>query len=148
MIKQLSHLITLFTLTTLASGFLKSVSAQEVTPSNSPIGIKSLADTFHEASFFNSHTASQAHGFSDTANWIFGFRNYPLGSYPEHSIHRDADLILTVYRDAMIQQSQNDPYLRTPDLQNPFNTSLRSNPEYLGQYANPIQGIEYTYQRP
>ena len=53
-----------------------------------------------------------------------GFRN----SFPENEIARDAELINTVYRDVLTQQVGNDPYLRTPDLPNPYDTSLLMSP--------------------
>jgi hypothetical protein len=53
-----------------------------------------------------------------------GFRN----SFPENEIARDAELINTVYRDVLTQQVGNDPYIRTPDLPNPYDTSLLMSP--------------------
>lgn len=56
-------------------------------------------------------------------------------SFPENEIARDGELINSVYRDMLNQQATNDPYLRTPDLPNPYGTSLllspRANAEQL-----------------
>jgi hypothetical protein len=52
------------------------------------------------------------------------FRN----SFPESEIARDAELVNVVYRDVLNQQVGNDPYIRTPDLPNPYNTSLMMSP--------------------
>ncbi|WP_066376009.1 MULTISPECIES: hypothetical protein [unclassified Anabaena] len=49
-------------------------------------------------------------------------------SFPENEIARDAQLVNTLYRDVLTQQAMNDPYLRTPDLPNPYDTSLLMSP--------------------
>ena len=49
-------------------------------------------------------------------------------SFPENEIARDAELVNVVYRDVLNQQVGNDPYIRTPDLPNPYNTSLMMSP--------------------
>ncbi|MEH2192610.1 MAG: hypothetical protein V7K98_08205 [Nostoc sp.] len=50
------------------------------------------------------------------------------GSFPENEIAHDAELVNTLYHDVMTQQVGNDPYIRTPDLPNPYNTSLIMSP--------------------
>ncbi|MEA5600817.1 hypothetical protein [Nostoc sp. UHCC 0252] len=52
------------------------------------------------------------------------------GSFPENEIARDAELVNTLYHDALTQQVGNDPYIRTPDLPNPYNTSLMMSPRF------------------
>lgn len=49
-------------------------------------------------------------------------------SFPENQIARDAKLINTLYRDVLQQQVGNDPYIRTPDLPNPYDSSLLMSP--------------------
>ncbi|BAY13553.1 hypothetical protein [Calothrix sp. NIES-2098] len=49
-------------------------------------------------------------------------------SFPENEIARDGELVNGVYRDMLTQQATNDPYLRTPDLPNPYGTSLLMSP--------------------
>jgi hypothetical protein len=49
-------------------------------------------------------------------------------SFPENEIARDGELINGVYRDMLTQQVGNDPYIRTPDLPNPYGTSLLMSP--------------------
>ncbi|MFN6462690.1 MAG: hypothetical protein RMZ41_012695 [Nostoc sp. DedVER02] len=50
------------------------------------------------------------------------------GSFPENEVARDAELVNSLYHDALTQQVGNDPYIRTPDLPNPYNTSLIMSP--------------------
>ncbi|MBD2353929.1 hypothetical protein H6G41_04720 [Tolypothrix sp. FACHB-123] len=56
-------------------------------------------------------------------------------TFPENEIARDGELVNGIYRDMLTQQATNDPYLRTPDLPNPYGTSIlmspRSNAERL-----------------
>jgi hypothetical protein len=49
-------------------------------------------------------------------------------SFPENEIARDGQLLNGVYQDILHQQVGNDPYLRTPDLPNPYGTSLLLSP--------------------
>ncbi|MBN3908402.1 MAG: hypothetical protein HWQ35_18225 [Nostoc sp. NMS1] len=50
------------------------------------------------------------------------------GSFPENEIAHDAELVNTLYHDVLTQQAGNDPYIRTPDLPNPYDTSLMMSP--------------------
>ncbi|MBH8556270.1 hypothetical protein I8751_28885 [Nostocaceae cyanobacterium CENA357] len=69
-----------------------------------------------------------------------GFRN----SFPENEIARDAELLNTVYRDVLTQQVGNDPYIRTPDLPNPYDTSLLMSPRLN---ANQLKvGTEFRFE--
>ncbi|MBE9005715.1 hypothetical protein IQ259_11825 [Fortiea sp. LEGE XX443] len=76
----------------------------------------------HDRNFYENNTPKrQIQNFLGSGS---GFRN----SFPENEIARDAELINTLYRDVMTQQVGNDPYLRTPDLPNPYDTSLLASP--------------------
>ena len=44
------------------------------------------------------------------------------------------------------QQAENDPILRTLDLQNPFDSSLRTNPTYLGNTVS-TETVEFVFPR-
>lgn len=69
-----------------------------------------------------------------------GFRN----SFPENEIARDAELVNTLYRDVLQQQVSNDTYLRTPDLPNPYDTSLLMSPRLN---ANKLRvGTEFRFE--
>ncbi|MBW4561169.1 MAG: hypothetical protein KME32_08400 [Mojavia pulchra JT2-VF2] len=58
---------------------------------------------------------------------FLGFGSFST-SFPENEIASDGDLINGVYRDMLTQQVGNDPYIRTPDLPNPYGTSLLMSP--------------------
>jgi hypothetical protein len=70
--------------------------------------------------------------------------NSLLGPFPENEIARDAELVNTLYRDVLTQQVGNDPYLRTPDLPNPYGTSLLMSPRLN---ANQLRvGTEFRFE--
>ncbi|WP_414579005.1 hypothetical protein [Anabaena sp. CCY 9402-a] len=76
----------------------------------------------HDRNFYENTTPKrQLDSFLGSGS---GFRN----SFPENEIARDAELLNTLYKDVLTQQSMNDPYLRTPDLPNPYNSSLLMSP--------------------
>ncbi|USR92416.1 hypothetical protein NEA10_06775 [Phormidium yuhuli AB48] len=64
-----------------------------------------------------------------------------LFNFPENNIARDARLVNILHRDVMRQQLTNDPFIRTPDLTNPFNTSV----ETMNRDGDitPIRGSEF-----
>ena len=61
-------------------------------------------------------------------NWLLGPGSIFKNSFPEHEIERDAKLLNILYKDVLKQQVSSDPYIRTPDLPNPYNSSLLSSP--------------------
>ncbi|MFO8040563.1 MAG: hypothetical protein R6U67_14095 [Sodalinema sp.] len=62
-------------------------------------------------------------------------------AFPENDIARDGELLNVLYRDVMLQQLTNDPFMRTPDLANPYNTSIDTM-NRSGQ-SSPIRGSEF-----
>ena len=68
------------------------------------------------------------------------FRN----SFPENGIARDAELVNTLYRDVLQQQVGNDPYIRTPDLPNPYDTSLLMSPRFNSERLR--VGTEFRFE--
>lgn len=65
-------------------------------------------------------------------------------TFTDNEIAKDAELMNIIYNDILVQQSQNDPYLRTPDLPNPYNSSLLMSPQYN---ANQLKvGTEYRFE--
>jgi len=52
------------------------------------------------------------------------------GAFPENEIAKDAELVNTLYRDVLAQQTTNDKYIRTQDLPNPYEYSLFTSPGF------------------
>jgi hypothetical protein len=65
-------------------------------------------------------------------------------TFPDNEIAKDGELVHSLYRDMLVQQSMNDPYIRTPDLPNPYDSSLLMSPRYN---TNKLQvGTEYRFE--
>jgi hypothetical protein len=65
-------------------------------------------------------------------------------TFPDNEIAKDAELLNTLYHDVLAQQTTNDSYLRTPDLPNPYDSSLLMSPRYNG---NKLKiGTEYRFE--
>ncbi len=92
--------------------------------------VSNIPELFNRA--FNNNTGRfyELSDLSGQANLIFGWRTFPMGSFFDNMISRDSQLVNTLYRDVMQQQTAG-PLMRTRDLENPFGTSLSENPDYL-----------------
>jgi hypothetical protein len=55
--------------------------------------------------------------------WLFG------APYPENGIEADAEDVHTIYVEALEQQVSSTPPIRTPDLENPYSSSLLLQPD-------------------
>ncbi|MDB9307226.1 hypothetical protein PN471_00830 [Aphanizomenon sp. CS-733/32] len=65
-------------------------------------------------------------------------------TFTDNEIAKDAELVNTLYLDVMAQQTLNDPYLRTPDLPNPYDSSLLMTPRYNRSQLK--VGTEYRFE--
>jgi hypothetical protein len=84
-------------------------------------------DAFNRAFFRNDRNFYENISAKRQLDSIFGAGSVH-SSFPENEIARDAELVNTLYRDVLTQQVGNDPYIRTPDLPNPYGTSLLMSP--------------------
>jgi hypothetical protein len=64
-------------------------------------------------------------------------------TFADNEIAKDGQLLNTLYHDVLSQQTTNDPYLRTPDLPNPYDSSLLMSPRYNGDKLR--LGTEYRF---
>ncbi|AUT02353.1 hypothetical protein CLI64_19245 [Nostoc sp. CENA543] len=76
----------------------------------------------HDRNFYENNTPKRQ------LDSLLGIGSSPRDSFADNEITSDAELINTLYRDVLTQQAMNDPYLRTPDLPNPYNTSILMSP--------------------
>ncbi|HAC65333.1 MAG TPA: S-layer homology domain-containing protein [Cyanothece sp. UBA12306] len=88
-----------------------------------------LQNIFNRAFANESMTFYDSTDLSGQVNSIFGVR-YAPGSFFDNQIANDGKTFETVYHDALRQQTAG-PRIMTPDLPNPFNTSVQTNPSYL-----------------
>ncbi len=110
---------------------------------NNPVPVNEQFDRAffkHDPDFYGNNS------FGRQIDWLVGPGSIFRNSFPENEIARDAELVNKLYRDAMEQQVGSDPYIRTPDLPNPFNSSLLSSPR-LNQ--NRLRtGTEFRFEAP
>ncbi|MEA5579965.1 hypothetical protein VB620_01255 [Nodularia harveyana UHCC-0300] len=85
-------------------------------------------DAFERAVFRHGGNFYQNNTPKSQLDSILGSSSVFQNSFPENEIVRDAELVNTLYRDVFQQQVGNDPYIRTPDLPNPYGTSLLMSP--------------------
>jgi hypothetical protein len=116
--KALSGLFVLFAAGT---GF-PSVAVAET------VNAETANDVVERAFFTNDRTFYENNSFTRQVDWMLGSGSLFRNSFPENEIARDAELVNRVYRDVLTQQVGNDPYIRTPDLPNPYGTSLLMSP--------------------
>ncbi|WP_341526959.1 hypothetical protein WKK05_31240 [Nostoc sp. UHCC 0302] len=106
-----------------SSAFSSSASAQTKTPN-----YETTNDVFERAFFRHDRNFYENGSLKRQVDSWLGIGVGFGGSFPENEIARDAELVNTLYRDVLTQQVGNDPYIRTPDLPNPYDTSLLASP--------------------
>ncbi|MBD2524986.1 hypothetical protein [Nostoc sp. FACHB-133] len=97
--------------------------AQTATPRT-----ETTSDVFERAFFSHDRNFYENGSLKRQVDSLLGSGSSFGGSFPENEIARDAELVNTLYHDVLTQQVGNDPYLRTPDLPNPYDTSLIMSP--------------------
>ncbi len=88
-------------------------------PNLEPEVIDTIPRAFERAFFQNSGDFYLNRNIARQTQFVFGI------GYPETEIEADSNLINGIYRQVLEQQTTSDPYLRSPDLRNPFDTSIR-----------------------
>ncbi len=100
-------------------------------------------EVFEKAFYENYPNFYNNGGLFREIDWIFGTGSLFKNSFPENEIERDAELLNVLYQDMLEQQTTSDPYIRTPDLPSPYNTSLLASPRLR---ANKLQvGTEFRF---
>lgn len=119
-----TNLIAVLAFTAAASFFAKSAIAQTTTSTNGTG--EYIPDAINRAFFFDSGDIYRNASARRQTQFLLGIGTPARNAFPENEIRRDAERIERLYRDLLEQQISSDPLIRTPDLTNPFNTSLRS----------------------
>lgn len=120
MFTQFTKLTKILAMAGVASLISVEVMAQpetKATVTNEPI---SLEQAFRAAYFSHAKDAYYESGILGQLNTIFGFRRFP-----ETQILLDGKVVDRLYRDALQQQVGVGMPLRTVDLENPYETSLK-----------------------
>ena len=109
-----------------------AVAQEEVTVT--PVSTEPLAEAFERVLYKNAGNFYENRSLEKQINFILGQGSLIRNSFPENEIIRDARLVRVLYNDALEQQVSTTPLIRTPDLPNPYDTSLLVNPSlYLNR---------------
>ncbi len=92
-----------------------------------PTRDETLPEAYYRAFFTNSPDFYRDRSLLRQLNTFFGIGSLTRNSFPENEYVRDAQLINILYQDTLQQQAGNTT-IRTPDLQNPYDSSLFSQP--------------------
>ncbi|MEH2142981.1 hypothetical protein [Nostoc sp.] len=103
--------------------FPSVASAQTATPN-----YETTNDVFEKAFFRHDRNFYENGSLKRQLDSFLGSGSSFGGSFPENEIAHDAELVNTLYHDVLTQQVGNDPYIRTLDLPNPYDTSLMMSP--------------------
>ncbi|PSB05105.1 hypothetical protein [Merismopedia glauca] len=95
-------------------------------PGYQELPFQTIPDAFNHAFSKRSGDYFRNDTIGSQFNFVFG-----IGGYSDRQITHDANLIETLYRDFMEQQVSGDAIIRTPDLENPFNSSLLTTTTYI-----------------
>ncbi len=126
------NLIPILVISAASSVFASEALAQtELTDESQPVRLETVPEVFNRAFYHGLGDTIEQFSLGGQLNFIFGWRAFPQGSFPENQIAREARLVNILSRDVFNQQNSNGPIIRTRDLNNPFNTSVQQSPEYL-----------------
>lgn len=126
-----------------AIGFSSAATAQ-ITSSGGSNGLGEVNGLFNDAYFENDVEFFNNHRIGRQIDLIFGVGSLDGNSYLESEINRDGELLDLLYQDILYQQVSADPILRTPDLPNPYNSSLLVSPRY--NVNNQMAGAEFMFE--
>lgn len=143
MLNNISRLITILGLSTVATFSSTNTMAEErsnqlIAQTPAPVTVDvirpaspiNLGELMNKAFWENTGDFFESATIDGQLNLLFGWREFPEGSYLENSIARDSILMNAIMTDYFKQLTEREPTIRTRDIENPFNTSVQQNPSY------------------
>lgn len=130
-----------------SSLFASSAMAQTRSTGFEPIRVETLPDAIERAFYNDSGDLYHNRSIPRQIQYMFGPGLPGKATFPELELERDALRINRIYRDALQQQLSSDPILRTPDLPNPFNGTLRQQSD-LRRFGTRVEGSEFILETP
>lgn len=94
----------------------------------SPINLNEL---MNQAFWQNTGNFFEQAAIPGQLNFLFGWKDFPEGSFSDNDVTKDSLLINTIMKDYFKQLTEREPTIRTKDIPNPFDTSIQQNPSYL-----------------
>jgi hypothetical protein len=139
---RLTKLLSALVLATASSVWANGAMAQTDPLGFEPIPVETVSDAFERAFFAESGDFYLNRTLPRQAAYIIGPGLPGRAAFPDLEIERDAERINRLYRDVLDQQVSSDPVIRTPDLPNPFNSSVRLLSE-SPRFGNRVEGSEF-----
>lgn len=160
---RLTKLLGALVLAAASSGLASAVSAQtnppyqseatssprivDVNPSftTPPNRLETIPEAFSRAFFQESGDFYRNRSIPRQISYIIG-PGLPWGAgFPELELERDAKRISNLYQEVLELQASSGPVIRTPDLPNPFGSSLRT--EYgPRRFGSQLEGGEFNFE--
>lgn len=153
---RLTRLMTTISLSAISTLFVTFGAKAQIAPTDSQLfSPENPAEVFDRAFGFGAFSGDffENRTIESQIGYILGPGPINRSSYLENEITRQAFLIDLLYRDLLENQVSSDPVIRTPDLANPFATSLYLNPSYRAlpagffQPTPPFPGTEFRFDR-
>ncbi len=90
-------------------------------PTPSAEAVRTIPQAIEDAYFSNGRDFYRNRQVPRNLSWF-------VGPFPENEIARDGKAVHQVYNDILTQQTSDGPTIRTPDAENPYQSSLLSGP--------------------
>ena len=142
---RLTQLLSALTLAAASSVLASAAMAQTDPLGYEPIRLETIPEAFNRSFFEDSGDFYRNRSIQRQIGYIIG-PGLPGGAgFPELELERDAERLNRLYVETLEQQVSSDPIIRTPDLPNPFNSSMRtlSSPS---RFRNPVEGAEFNFE--
>lgn len=138
---RLAHLLTTsLALTVMSSTLASRVMAEDV------VELQPIPEAFDDALTEESGNFFENRGFGRQIDFMFGLGSFTRPSFLENEVIRDLNRVHNLYLYTLEQQASSGPIIRTPDLANPYNSSLYSSPAYRPTTIVP-SGSEFIFER-
>ncbi len=142
---RLTNLLSALVLAAASSVLASAARAQNAPPGFEPVRVETIPEAFERAFFTNTGDFYRSRSIPSQINYIIG-PGLPGGAgFPELQLERDAKRITELYKNLIEQQASADPIIRTPDLPNPFDTSVRLLP-VSNRFGTRVEGGEFIFE--
>lgn len=132
MIQSFKHLSCVM-VATIASTMLADTASAQLRFNDYPTNFQPFAEEFTRAATRTSGDIFRSQSLGGQLSSFLGI-GFPwpgsINAFPETLITNDAKLLNQVYREGMLRQVSRDPIIRTPDLPNPYDSSILTQPAY------------------
>ena len=147
--KWSNHLITVFAVGAAIQVASAPAIAQTHLEGRNPSYPEHTADVFDRAVDYELYDVDTSFDTWEVLNDYFGVSPFSFlqPGYPEHNAKRDFKKVDILYSDIMHQQVASDPVIRTPDLANPFNSSIRSEAPAQNGTLQLLRGSGFSFDR-